>query len=86
MLHFKDFAPRVAEQAGFFTAARFAGLEDALAQANAWLKAGGVAPLTVETVVLPNVWEEEGTTDAELRASGKVGTHWYQIVRVWYQD
>lgn len=40
--------------------------------------------INVETVVLPNIWSEEGTQDPELQIAGGYGS-WNQFVRVWYE-
>ena len=41
--------------------------------------------VTVETVVLPNLWDEEGSEDPEITTSGDMMSTWHQFVRVWYR-
>lgn len=90
MIQYKDFVPRqvTSTRKGLFggsTTTEFETVDDAVAAANAWLASAGVKLLNVETVVLPNVWEEHegGTADGSLFASGS-GATWHQVVRCWY--
>ena len=85
MLRFKDFAPRRKTKGGFFSAEDYESFEKAAEAAGAWLRDSAIRPLNVETVLLPNVWDEgeEGTADGSLD-TGNAAT-WHQIVRVWYE-
>jgi len=91
MIGYKDFIPQriAARKGGFFGGSTPEGhqtFRDAVAEANVWIGAEGVEVVSVETVVLPNVWEdhEDGTDDGSLYASGS-GSSWHQFVRVWYR-
>lgn len=85
MLQFKDFAPAELTPPGFFNLGVYAALDDAVAEANAWITETGAKVMNVETVVLPNIHmaHEEGTTDPQINTSER--TSWHQFVRVWYQ-
>lgn len=91
MLAFKDFVPRQLRAPRFgFNADALQGeyetLEAALAAANEWLAGQSVRVVTVETVVLPNLWTEweQGSADPVL-GSPSGGPLWYQFIRVWYE-
>ena len=92
MLHYRDFIPqRVVQQTrklfGTDTETHYETFKDAVQAANEWLVASDVTLVNVETVVLPNIWEEheEGSDDGSLYTGGTM-SHWHQFVRVWYQD
>jgi UTP-glucose-1-phosphate uridylyltransferase len=57
----------------------------AIAAANEWIKDNSVRVVGIETVVLPNIWEdwEQGSQDPALRTFHK--PIWHQFVRVWYE-
>jgi hypothetical protein len=89
-LAYRDFVPRrTAQPSGWFWTKDifYESFDEALESANRWIEDGGVRVLSVETVVLPNIWEEyeEGTTDAALRTSGDSSSYWHQFIRVWYE-
>lgn len=88
MIHYRDFVPEMTQPPGFLTPAEHESFDAALADANAWISEGKVRLLSVETVVLPNIWSrfEEGTKDGALGTSGEQPSHWHQFIRVWYQD
>ena len=88
MFNYHDFWPQQTQKGGLFTNARWAPFEEAMKEANRWVEQEGVKVINIETVVLPNIWDsdEEGPEDAELRTSGESSAHWYQIVRVWYEE
>ncbi len=54
-------------------------LADSIKAANEWIKAANIHVINVETVVLPNIWEdwEEGSQDPALRTFHKP---------IWHQD
>ncbi|MDC3379241.1 hypothetical protein OAX78_03060 [Planctomycetota bacterium] len=86
-LAFRDFAPEKLTGAGFFSSADYASFEASVAAASAWITEAGVDVISVETVVLPNIWSrrEDGTADPDLRTSTQAPTSWHQFVRVWYR-
>ncbi|MFG0332352.1 MAG: hypothetical protein ACF8TS_03225 [Maioricimonas sp. JB049] len=86
MLQFRDFVPRQLSPGGMFSSARYASLQAALDEANSWIGQTGADVINVETVALPNIHEENGSEDVDLRSSGEVGTYWHQFIRVWYRD
>ena len=59
--------PEVKEPGGFFRAATYEELADALGRTNAWIAQETVEVTNVETVVLPNMLREDGPEDIELR-------------------
>jgi hypothetical protein len=87
MIAYRDFAPRQIAAGGLLKAPEFESFDRALAEANAWIESDRVEVVTIETVVLPNVWSpyEEGTKDANIITQGDFATHWNQFVRVWYR-
>jgi hypothetical protein len=84
MLSFKDFVPDLIKEGGLLSSEQWAGVDNAVVKMNAWLKDANVKVQTIETVVLPNIWKEDGTGDAHLRQAGEYSSYWYQVVRVWY--
>lgn len=83
---YKDFVPPQTAPGGFLSSGRYASLDAAVREANAWVSAAGVQVLNFETVLLPNPFStgEEGTADSNLRTSGDISAFWTQFVRVWY--
>ncbi len=84
MIGFEDFAPRIIKS-GFF-GREFESFEAALAGANEWIDSSGVDVVNVETVVLPQIWDEAGTTDTDLTIYGERTATWHQFIRVWYKS
>lgn len=96
MINCKDFVPKqlqahtkgMAEQllALVYNQGEYQSLEETIAAANVWIKESAVRVLNVETVVLPNIWEEweEGSRDPAIRTFEK--PIWHQFIRVWYDD
>jgi hypothetical protein len=88
MLSCRDFVPaREFVKSDVFLAPKahkFGTFEEAIAAAGAFIKENGIRPLQIETVLLPNIWDEEGSRDTSL--SAPPSAHWHQIVRVWYDD
>ena len=66
MLRYQDFVPKMVKPAAFLSPAEHESFEAALAEANSWIKENEIRVVSVETVVLPNIWSryEEGTGDA----------------------
>ncbi|HLP77648.1 MAG TPA: hypothetical protein VK327_12110 [Candidatus Paceibacterota bacterium] len=79
----KDFLPEVLKS-GFFST-EHEPFPAAVARANQWIAESKVRVLNVETVVLPNVKRLEDVSHEGIRTSGELSSHWFQIVRVWYQ-
>jgi len=83
MIHFKDFAPQITKRS--FFKVEFESFAKALADANHWIETNHIDVVNIETVVLPEMWGEEGTTDTNLTTSGDMMNSWYQFIRVWYR-
>jgi hypothetical protein len=86
-IKFADFVPRQTEAGGFFQSAEYENFGAAAAAASAWIDKHGVRVVSMETVVLPNLWDsgEQGSRDPSIRTSGKFQATWHQFLRVWYQ-
>jgi hypothetical protein len=80
---YKDFLPAVLKS-GFFSTEHEV-LPAAVVRANEWIATSGVTVINVETVVLPNVREVDDASRVGLRTSGEMSSHWFQVVRVWYE-
>jgi len=80
---FKDFFP-VVLRSGFLSNEyeKFPALVD---RANGWIASSGVQVLNVETLVLPNVSDEDDAQNTNIRTSGEMSSYWRQILRVWYE-
>jgi hypothetical protein len=87
VIHYRDFVPEMVEPPGFFSPAEHESFDAAVADANLWIAENRIKVLSVETVVLPNIWSrfEKGTSDGALGTSGEQPSHWHQFVRIWYQ-
>ena len=83
---FKDFAPNC-DKKGFFSKTTYEPIQDCLQRANQWIEMENPKLISVETVVLPNLWDrgEEGSEDPELTTSGDMMSSWHQFVRVWFE-
>ncbi|MHC4118425.1 MAG: hypothetical protein ACYSWO_13070 [Planctomycetota bacterium] len=84
MIRFKDFAPQIKKK-GFFKT-DFQTFEQALAAANEWVAGNRIDVINIETVVLPEMWREGGTTDTHLTTSAEMMSSWHQFIRVWYNS
>jgi hypothetical protein len=73
------------QEAFLLTPAEYESFEAAEAAVNAWLEQERVEIVNIETVVLPNLWREEGSEDPALRTSGDFVSSWHQFIRVWYR-
>jgi hypothetical protein len=69
MIAYEDFIPQQTSGPGFFTSAQYESFDEALKAANSFMVGRELMILNVETVVLPNVWDEEGTTDVSIDTS-----------------
>jgi hypothetical protein len=87
MLRYHDFVPQMIKPAAFLSPAEYESFDAALVEANRWIKENEVRVVSIETVVLPNIWSryEEGTKDPSLGISGDSPSHWHQFIRVWYE-
>lgn len=87
MITYQDFVPRMLTESGFFQDAEYETFEAAVIAANWWIQQNQIQVISIETVVLPNIWnpKEQGTVDAALRTSGDVGSYWHQFLRIWYR-
>jgi hypothetical protein len=87
MLRYQDFVPRMTKPAAFLSPAEHESFEAAVAEANQWIADNAIRIISVETVVLPNIWSryEEGSADAALGTSGDSPSFWHQFIRVWYE-
>jgi hypothetical protein len=85
MLRHRDFVPRMLREAFLLTPAEYESFEDAEAAANTWMEQEKMEIVSIETVVLPNLWKEEGSDDPALRTAGDFAAHWHQFIRVWYR-
>lgn len=83
MIYFEDFAPQIIKS-GFFSRT-FESFDAAVAAANEWIAHNGIDVVNIETVVLPEMWGEDGTTDTDLTTSGDMMNTWHQFIRVWYR-
>lgn len=88
MLCYRDFAPRMLAEPGLFSAGEYETFDDAVHAANQWLADENVRLISIETVVLPNIFSrwEEGTKDGSLGTSGDSPSRWHQFLRCWYYD
>jgi len=84
MIKFKDFAPQVKKQ-GFFTN-EYETFAEALSAANVWIAANQIDVVNIETVVLPEMRSQEGTTDTDLTTSSTMMNSWYQFIRIWHRN
>ena len=80
---FKDFRPRVIEAPGILKRGVFGDVDETVRSVDAWLKDNGVRPLSIETVVLPEMELPAGSTASSLDTTKNVT--WFQVIRVWYE-
>ncbi len=88
MLKHRDFVPKQIEAPGFLKPGQHESFDAAVIAANEWLEDSPVTLVSLETVVLPNIWSrwEEGSKDASIGTSGDTPSRWHQFLRVWYQE
>ena len=88
MLRYKDFVPKQIAAPGIFDAGEHESFDAAVIAANKWLSESDVKLISIETVVLPNIWSkwEEGSGDASIGTSGDSPSRWHQFLRCWYQS
>jgi hypothetical protein len=85
MLRYQDFVPKMTKPAAFLSPAEHESFAAALAESNRWIKENEIRVVSVETVVLPNIWNrfEEGPSDPALGVSDL--SFWHQFIRVWHE-
>ena len=88
MILYRDFVPKQIEAPGFLKPGKHESFDAAVIAANEWLSESPVTLVSLETVVLPNIWSrwEEGSKDASIGTSGDTPSRWHQFLRVWYQE
>ncbi len=88
MLKYKDFVPKQIEAPGFLNPGEHETFDEAVRAANQWIVENEVKLMSMETVVLPNIWSrwEEGSRDASIGTSGDAPSRWHQFLRCWYRD
>jgi len=88
MIRYRDFAPR-RTPGGLLHADRYESFDGAVSAAEAWIIESKVDVISLETVVLPNIWskDEQGTTDASVETEQAMTAvnEWNQFLRVWYR-
>ena len=89
MIAYKDFAPKRLRKQGFIKPPLYEIFQDAVDAAGAWIKMQAVTVVSIETVVLPGLWNQEvlQSNAAKLgdgTASAYSSRELYQFVRVWY--
>jgi hypothetical protein len=91
MLKHRDFVPKVLNTPRFMGVAwagreEYEDLDDAEASAGAWIEQEKIQVVSVETVVLPNIWApgEEGSEDPAIATQAP--PTWHQFIRVWYRE
>jgi hypothetical protein len=83
MLRFRDFVPQQVK-GEWHEWKKYEDFDAAVAAAHQWLEEEGIAPLQIETVVLPNIeLHEDGTTDGTV-ATVSGWASWHQFLRIWY--
>jgi hypothetical protein len=71
-------------RSGFFSS-DYEPLDSVIARANDWMASVGNRVVNVETVLLPNLSDAVQSGLSGLQTSGELRSHWFQIVRVWYE-
>ena len=86
-IHFQDFVPKVSgtKKVLFMTVKDYEPVGETLDEMNAWIAKHQIDVVNVESVVLPNIHLEDGSTDGALATSGEMSSQWFQVVRVWYR-
>ncbi len=84
MINFIDFVPNITKR--FLVSNDVESLAYPLERANQWIRQNEMFEIiNIETLVLPNIHNEDGSGDAELWTAGESGAYWYQVIRVWYR-
>ena len=87
MLKYKDFVPRQLKAPGVFDQGEHESFDHAVEAANQWISSNSIQLISLETVVLPNIWSrwEEGSSDASI-GTGEAPSRWHQFLRCWYRE
>jgi len=81
MISFKDFSPPISGS-NFFSGTNFMEFQECLREANSWMHASGIVPLSVETLLLPG--QEPDSSSGGYQQLCEGWTTWRQVLRVWY--
>jgi hypothetical protein len=88
MIRYRDFVP-ARTPGGLLHSDRYEPFDTAVAAAEAWISQAKVELISLETVVLPNIWsrDEQGTSDASVETEQAMTSvnEWNQFLRVWYR-
>jgi hypothetical protein len=87
MIAFQDFAPAQLSISGGPIASQWEPFDQAVIRANAWIQQYSIRVISVETLLLPNVWNTvaRGTLESRMHTSADMANHWFQVVRVWFE-
>lgn len=88
MIKYHDFVPQEIKPPGFFELGEHESFCHAVEEMNQWLAEKRVRVISIETVVLPNIWNkwEEGSRDASLATVSESTNRWHQFIRCWYYE
>ena len=84
MIAYRDFEPTLLEEKTAFKLAKYAPFASTVEKANRWISDERISALNVETVVLPNMYQDAGEESSHLYVGKEEPVSWYQFVRVWY--
>lgn len=86
MIAFQDFAPKQVTQNVGPLASQWEPFDQAVVAANGWITTNCVAVISIETLLLPNIWNTtaRGTLESRMHTASDMAIHWYQVVRVWF--
>jgi len=86
MIKHIDFEPKVLKKGGLFKSEQVATFKELVDELNSWLGQNEATVINIETVLLPNIHDEdeEGSEDTRL-GTGRETAQWYQVVRLWYK-
>lgn len=89
MIRYRDFTP-TRTPGGLLHSDRYESFDTAVSAAQAWMDEMKVDVVSLETVVLPNIWSknEQGTADASMETEQAMTAvnEWNQFLRVWYRE
>jgi hypothetical protein len=87
MIAFQDFAPAQSTPGPSAISNQWQTFDQAVIAANAWIQQYSIRVISIETLLLPNVWNPNlrGTLESRLHTAGEMSNHWYQVVRVWFE-